>query len=619
MTEEPNTLIWTIDDYLERSRDPRPRVRAWALRRLGEQHPLQALERAVEALGDEDSHPRLVAFEILHRWGDESLGPGVLAGLEDSSGNELNKRAWLLAEWGCEDAVEPLIAHMNSHSIDMDELGAFYHALSRLAPDLLGPWAKHQLDLDEVNDLGRRVLVDGLARCHIETDIPWMVDRWLAEPRFGGIGHAILQALRQAVGPAWLAETLSDAIGEGAASVARCIEEEEQVRLLLTEPELAEVLRASRAGEAGWAGDLLGLAQTLVEDLRLPVQAWRDGEERPVDYRWQVLSTLSLLEHLVSIEEELRARDAERLESLLALALAGLAGILADQDDVAWLEGRGDDRPAALVELLASPRERLPRQVERELADLGPSILPVLRENLVQRDPYWAAARAARVIEKLAAHHPQSCLPLADDLLDAVDRDEGDFIHEPAYRAVRLLGPAATDAVESKIRRDGDDYGELSDLLASFPTTRSAEVLHDLVLEEPDGPRDLRRAIASLASESSIDHLVQVGLDGLDDEHWAQALLDLCAIHDVSHPLEARWRKVVDQAEARRAEHRDGWNELIRATNRAAQHLGGDSTPSPGKPRRDPKKRARRKAQRQQRKKTRSKKQRKRKKRKKKR
>lgn len=229
----------------------------------------------------------------------------------------------------------------------------------------------------------------------------------------------------------------------------------------------------------------------------------------------------------------------------------------ADQDDLAWIEAQGDRRNEALLELLASPRERIPQRIERELAALGPAILPALRATLAHRDWYWAAARAARVFELLAAHHPQECLPAVEDLLDALDQDDGDFLHEPARRALVLLGPAAAPAVEKQLQQAEDEYGALSDLLAGFPTRRSAEILHDLLLDDPEGPREIRSAIVSLAWSGSVEALIEAGFDGLDDEHWAGALLDLCAIHGVTHPHDLRWHEVVAEGFARRAARRE--------------------------------------------------------------
>ena len=607
MTTDEPTLLWTVEDYLDRSRDPNPRVRAWAMERLQQQHPLHALERAVEALGDEDQYTRFFAFEILRRWGDASFAPGVLAGLAAARSNELAKRARLLTDWRCEDAIEPLVAHMKGQSIDLEELGGLCYAFSQLVPEELSPWVKHQPDEAETDLLGQQTMVDGLALCHLEADIAWLVDRWIDEPRYGRIGHAIMKALRGAGGPDWLAENLPDTFAKGAAAVTARIEKDERVRLPLTDPELDEVLRSMRAGEGAWARTLLATARAMVEERQLPLEAWRDADERPDGYRWQVLATNSLLEHLVSIEDRLPKLEAEQQRTLLALALAGLAGILADQDDLAWLDSRGDDRREALLELLGSPRDRLPLQVERELAALGPSILPRLRRQLAAGEDYWARARASRIIERIAAYHPESCLDLVEDLLDAIDRDEGDYIHEPAYRTLRLLGPPAAPAVERRLRETEDEYGELSDVLACYPIPRTAEILHELLLDEPEGTREIRSSVVSLACEDSIAFLFEHGFAEIDDEHWAQAMLDLCAVHGVSHPHAPRWRALVEQAEAARQARRDRlWG--LTPQRPASRGVGGGSTATPKKSGSADELRKKRKAKRQQRKKARGKK-----------
>ena len=609
MTTEPPTLIWTVEDYLDRSRVPNPRVRAWAMERLRDQHPLQALDRAVEALDDADHRVRSGAFEILQRWGDATFAPRFLTDLEASRGSELAKRARLLGDWGCQDAIEPLFVHLETRTLELHELSGLCHALGLLAPERLSRWVKQQLGAGAVDDLAMTTVVDGLAWCHLSTGIAWMVDRWLEERRHGQLDYPLLQALRDALGPAWLARALPETLLEGASAVTERIEREEQVRLPLDEPTLDRMIVAVLDGEVGWPRTLLSAAQALVEERCLPVDAWRTSAQRPEGYRWQVLAALSLIEHLAFIEYDLPGLDATQRRELLALALAGLAGILADQDDPAWLDTRGEDRREALHELLASARERVQPRVERELAALGSSVLPTLREQLVQGERYWAAARAARVIERIAAHHPRRVVPMVEDLLDAIERDEGDHVHEAAFRTLRLLGPEAAPAVERRLRDPVNEYGDLSDVLACYPVPRSAELLHQLLLDDPEGPQELHGAIVSLASADSIEFLIEQGFGEHEDEEWARTLLDLCAIHGIAHPDQGRWRDLVEQAEAGRRGHEERWADQLRAKARTARRIReiSEPAPTPKKPRRDDEALEKRKAKRQQRKKARAK------------
>ncbi len=609
MTIETPTLLWTVEDYLERSRDPNPGVRAWAMARLQDQHPLQALDRAAEVLGDADHRVRSCAFEVLQRCGDATLAPRVLAGLEAANGRELAQRARLLGDWGSTDAIEPLLAHLEAHALELHELSGICQALSLLAPERLSRRVKQQLDGGAVDALSKTSVIDGLANCHLHTDIAWMVDRWLDEPRHGQLDYPLLQVLRHALGPAWLARALPETFREGAHAVAERVEREEQVRLPLGEPELDRLFLAVLDGQVGWPRTLLAAAQALVEERRIPVEAWRASAERPEGYRWQVLATLGLLEHLVTIEYELPTLDAMQRRELLALSLAGLAGMVTDQDDPTWLDARGEGRREALLELLASTRERVHPQVERELSELGPTVLPSLREQLVQHDRYWAAARAARVIERIAAHHPRRIIPMVEDLLDAIERDKGDHVHEAAYRTLRLLGPEAAPAVERKLRHPVNEYGDLSDVLACYPIPRSAELLHELLLDDPEGPRDIRGAIVTLASADSLEFLIEQGFGELEDEGWVQALLDLSAIHGLSHPHEERWRKLVEQAKVGRKSHEERWAELLRAKAQTARkiHEISEPAPTPKKPRHSDEACKKRKARRQQRKKARTK------------
>ena len=609
MATDTPTLLWTVEDYLEHSRDPNPRVRAWAMERLLDQHPRRALDRAVEALGDPDQRVLSHAFDILQRWGDASFAPAVIAGLEAALGRELAKRARLLGDWGCQDAIDPLFVHLETRALEPRELSGLCHALGLLAPERLSRWVKQQLAAEAVDALAMTTVVDGLAWCRLPTDIAWMVDRWIEEPQHGQLDYPLLQALRDALGPAWLAQALPETLRSGAGAVFERIEREEQVRLPLDEPILDRMILAVLDGQVGWPRTLLAAARALVEERGIPAEAWRESAERPEGYRWQVLAALSLLEHLAFIEYELPGLHAWQRREILALALTGLAGILADQDDPAWLDTRSEDRREALLELLASTRERVHPQVERELAALGPAVLPALREQLLQAERYWAAARAARVIERIAARHPRSVVPTAEDLLDAIEQDEGDHVHEAAYRALRLLGPEAAPAVERRLRDPVNEYGDLSDVLACYPVSRSAELLHELLLEDPEGPREIRGAIVSLASVDSIEFLIEQGFDGLEDVYWAEALLDLCAIHGVAHPQEERWRNLVEQAQAERGSHEERWAELLRAKAQAARRVReiSEPAPRPEKPRLNDEGRKKRKAQRQQRKKARAK------------
>lgn len=604
------TPFWTAQDYLERSRSPDPRVRAWAMARLERQHPLQAIERAVQALGDEDENTSYRAFELLHRWGDASLARDVLAGVETAAGDELSRRARLLGEWGCEEASQTLLARMNERALHVGEFEGLCQYFVRHEPAQLGTWARQQLELGRLGTLGQQVLVDAIAECHIPGDLAWLVDHWIERSRELNDAWRIMDTLRRAIGPSWLAGDLPHRFAEGAAAVAARIHEQEQVRLPLSEPDLKEALRSARAGQGTWVDTVLAAAHTVVEQRQLPVETWRQADERPVGFRWQVLATLALLEHLAAIQDSLASLPPQQHGDLLALALAGLAGMLADQDDRTWLDERVADRREALLELLASPRQRVDPRVVRELAELGPSILPALREQLVQGDRYWARVRAAQCIKRIAAQHPEPCLELAGALLDAVEEDDGDYLHPPALGALRLLGPPAAAVVQARLEQTGDELGTLSDLLACYPIPRSAEVLHRHLLEEPHGPRELLQAIVALGCEDSIDFLIEQGFADIEDPGVAQALLDLCAIHDRSHPAADRWRVLVDQAEAQRKERMQRlWGRMQAAAGPGALARGGSSDRGgPEQEEQRAAKRKQRKAERQQQKKARRKK-----------
>lgn len=581
MTDEPQTPFWTVEDYLDRSRDPDPRVRAWAMARLEDQHPLQAVDRAVEALGDRDSDTRFRAFSILDEWGDASLAPRVLPGLADARGDELLRRAELLAAWNCAEAVEPLVAHMNRGPAGKYEQRAVCLGLGVLAPERLRPWVKQQILAGERQILNRDPVVRGLALCHNPADIGWMVDRWLETPPRGRLRDEIPGALEEAVGPSWLARFLPYEFEKGAAAVAVFIEGQEPNCCPFTVAELDALLTAALAGESGWWDDLLREAHAAVADRQLPVEAWRDSGERPEAYRWQVLATLGLLEHLATFGDAWRSVQEEDRRQLVALSLAGLVGILADQDDVAWLEQRRDDRREALLELLASPRERITHRLDPVLAELGPSILPLLPEFVAEPELYWAAHRTIRVIRRMAAHDPQACLSATEDLLDATVKDQGDYLCDSSIWTLQLLGPGALPAVERRLRDIDDEFGMLSDVIACYPVPRSVEILHDLYRDEPEGPRELISAISRLAHESSIEFLLEEGVGEANPALLARTLLELCAIHGVSHPLQERWQRILKDAKA-------GKPRRAGAGDKAARMLKGESDGTGVSPRSTP-------------------------------
>ena len=333
-----STLLWTIDDYLERTRHPNPRVRAWAMKRLLEQHPLQALDQAVESLADQDHGTRYHAFHLLDSWGGPAQAPRLLEGLERARGDKLEKRARLLANWGCQEAAEPLLANLESRrKIDEVELSGFCHALGLLAPQHLGPWVRGQLDRTEPNHIPTETLIGGLALCHHQPDIAWLIDRWPGASSSSKSAWPIEQALKQAVGPHWLADVLPDTFGTGVDAVLASIEEQEGASLPLSGSALAEIIQQADAGMHGWPSALLAVTRAVLDERAIPFEAWRAAAGRPEGYRWQVLATLGLLEHLASWGPTRPAPDARQRRSLLAIALAGLAGVLADQDDLTWL------------------------------------------------------------------------------------------------------------------------------------------------------------------------------------------------------------------------------------------------------------------------------------------
>ncbi len=227
--------------------------------------------------------------------------------------------------------------------------------------------------------------------------------------------------------------------------------------------------------------------------------------------------------------------------------MALLAQLSIDQDDEARLE-RAFDREAMLLTILAENREHvLPDIVERVVA-LGPSTVPRLIELLPELEDSWGQIRIAQVIGRLARLWPGSCDVAIPVLIDVLDDDQGDFILEAVTEALEAIGPAALEPLAVAMRADDLSRQIYSTgALGEIPADRAAEAILEWIAQRGYAEEGELSALKDIGSPLAIAPLIAMYSGAPQDNALADALLVLCEINQVDHPLLPEWRRRTDK------------------------------------------------------------------------
>lgn len=126
--------------------------------------------------------------------------------------------------------------------------------------------------------------------------------------------------------------------------------------------------------------------------------------------------------------------------------MALLCQLSIDRDDQARLDA-AEDKIETLLTILTEDREHLLPGIIERVADLGREIVPQLVARFDPHSPGWGMIRIAEAIEHLAYRHPGSCDAAISALIEALNDQQGDYLHEACAGALEAIGLAAVKPI----------------------------------------------------------------------------------------------------------------------------------------------------------------------------
>lgn len=270
--------------------------------------------------------------------------------------------------------------------------------------------------------------------------------------------------------------------------------------------------------------------------------AWQSGAapvsyQRRTLYGWQILTTLTQLPLATAAPyHRLAART---------LALLTLGQYLRDENDEARLAAAttAEQRRAALLTILASPRQQVRETIVEEVVALGPTIAPDLIP-ILQGEPYWPLERALKVVKQLAEAYPGSVDALIPALIDLLGQDRGDFVNEDCEYALRAIGPAVIKPLATAMTPDNSALAIYSaGVLAHIPVQAAVDALEEYISEQEEIDSFQAEQLFHLGHRQSIKFLRQF-YDG-KNPRLAQTLYLLGLLHGLETEEMAAWQRTV--------------------------------------------------------------------------
>jgi len=557
-------LLWTFEDLRRFTTHPDTPVREWAVERLIKHFPDQAGDVLVTLVDDPRGYAAFHALEFLGLSGQgDKYGPILLEQWPRIQGDNRGHLAMALARLGYRPAIPLIVRSLQQpdRQASLNETMLLAHAASEFGDDEARRVLWGLLEQTPASaGLLATFLFDLLLRMAQPEDKARLIAQYRALPP-GQFGRTPLSVLADSVGVGRMVDEMKRKETDDLAAMLKQAAWWMGVEPSLSQTVLDELAEAIKPNHSGVVEALLREAHRIVaargDDLAGWEAAWAAGQ-RPVGYRQRTLYTLFIL-------EELAARPAaegeqRRQESVLALGIVTQLSV--DRDDQAYLE-RATDQPAALLDILTSPREHVLPDIIERVADLGPDIVPRLRDRFNPADFSWGLIRLIRVLEQLARRYPGSCNAAAPPLIDAIFDEQGDFTKEAATDALEAIGPPAVPLINDTLRRSRDLSKQiyLTGVLSEIPVASATEViLARLKAGRPMEEFELD-ALARIGHPAAIEPMARLWRPG--DRLLAEYLLLLCELNGVNRPELPEWRRLVQQEEERMARLNAGEFDLL--------------------------------------------------------
>lgn len=536
-------LRWSVEQVAAFIHHPEYAVRQWALDRLIKRFPDRSGDLIASMLADTHTYIVMNAATFIGATGDrERYGPRVLDQLARAGQSTVEYCAQAAGQLGVVEAVPLLLERLQSTAVknNPSAFGRVIEAVGRLGGEQARSALWSLLEHTQPADYA----VGDVAQAVLQAAQPGEIDRfmhWYRHKVPAQFHPRILRPLADVSGVSRLYDELLRAAPGDLGDLIGFAEDWLETEL----PFAAESLASLAQSFKDQAGDVytpfLREAKRLIEQRGDAVATWREDWQagaRPIGYRSQAVFTLAVLQAFA-------ARPTSRVgqwraEFMLGLAL--LAQLSVDQDDEARL-GQAVDRNEMLLTILAENREHVLPDIIEQVAALGPSTVPRLLELFVELDDSWGQIRIAQVIGRLARLWPGSCDVAIPVLLDLLDDSQGDFILEAITEALEAIGPAALEPLAVAMRSDDLSRQIYSTgALGEIPTDRAAEAILDWITERGYAEEGELSALKDIGSPLAITPLAAMYTGDLRDNALADALLVLCEINQVDHPLLSEWR-----------------------------------------------------------------------------
>jgi len=538
-------LLWTFEEIAGFVTHPDKPVRRWAQDRVLSLFPERAPEVLAAQLGDADFYMALRAAETIGNSGDAArYGPLVLEHMQRVPAVHFAALAEAAAQLGLAEALPLIVTQSRRQDIPFSSPGWFLRLTRALGRYGHTPEARQRLWelLSEVraHPTEAGMVIDALLYAVRPDEVPRLVKGYRALP----FDRRVVRAFGGPAGANRAIHETGYVLSQGFDAVMGRIVDWLGRSLPVSPDTYVRVRSAFDRPRINMFTLLLGEARRLVHKRGDHVAAWRaawEAGEELVGYRMQTVYTLALLEAFAA--ERTVVGEQRQAEAAMGLALLAQLGV--DRDDQGRLETTTDEL-IMLLAILTENRENIYPTVVDRLVEMGPVVLPGLVPLLTPENYGWGATRALQIVARLARRHPGSCDVLVPFVIEMIFYGQSDFACEAAGEALVAIGPAAVAPIIQHLD-DGDStrYIYLTGALSEIPTKASAQALLERVPleEEPDEMEIIN--LADTGSIIALEPLYRLAKRYQDDPFLIEALLVLCALHNVNIPELSQWRELV--------------------------------------------------------------------------
>jgi HEAT repeat protein len=541
--------IWTLADYERFLSHPESDLRFWAKTHLRQEYPAEAPRLISRLIHDPNAMLQFSAIEALGAMHDPESEATLLAFLLDVDDNNQGWITHFLAQRQSAQFLPMLLAQVTA--LDLTTPTPGHPFIERMRVEAVGEYTDPQamaalwrlLEGYRWDSRFQESIYGALLRHPDAERLPRLLTRLVQLRKVND--HEQASAWRVIAGTLGM-RRLFEELADNDDLPALLAEIEEWWGVAPFSDALLSAIQAAYAGDTVLpllVDQFQQVAAGRGDQLAAWLASWQSGvqtvgyQQRTL-YGWQILTTLAQLPLAT-------AAPYHRLAAR-ALAVLILGQYLHDENDEARLAATTTDeqRRAALLAILASPRPNVRETEVDEVAALGPTIVPDLRP-ILQGDPYWPVKRTLKVVKVLAQAHPGAVDALIPTLIDLLREDRGDYINEGCANALRAIGPAVVKPLAAALNAE-DEALEIYGIgvLGDIPVQASVDALEQYFTEQGEIDTGQWEQLLNLGHRQSIKFLRQF-YDG-KNPRLANALHTLGLLHGLETEEMTAWAEVVE-------------------------------------------------------------------------